>query len=245
MLSGLTREEIAAGLDAVVADLLVQAGVAGPPVDSRAVARALGLAVAEDQAQQSRGRYACLHPPRSRPQPAIFVRPEPRGERRHWAVAHEIGEHAAARVFAQLGVGPEETSPKTREAIANQMAGRLLLPTEWFAADCGECGWDLLALKRRYATASHELIARRMLELPVAAIVTIFDQGTLHFRQSNVPGRVPTLSLAERQCWEDCHARNRPHELVEGPSVVRGWPIHEEGWKREILRTEVSWGLVG
>ena len=48
--------------------------------------------------------------------------------------------------------------------MANNLAGRLLLPTAWFVADAAAENWDLIALKHRYATASHELIARRMLE---------------------------------------------------------------------------------
>ena len=94
----------------------------------------------------------------------ILLRPEPRFERRQWAVAHEIGEHVACRVFALWGVDPRETQANAREHVANNLAGRLLLPTAWFAADAVACGWDLLGLKARYRTASHELIARRMLE---------------------------------------------------------------------------------
>ena len=71
-------------------------------------------------------------------------------------------------------------------------------------------GWDLLELKRRFATASHELIARRMLECRPAVIVTIFDQGRIAFRRGNLPGRVPPLSPAERACWQGVHEENRP-----------------------------------
>ena len=115
MFPELTREELAAGLDCVAAEILAEAGVAGPPVDAL-------------------------------------------------AVAHEIGEHIAYRVFARWGADPVETAANAREQVANWLAGRLLLPTAWFAADGTACGWDLLALKARYNTASHELIARRMLE---------------------------------------------------------------------------------
>ena len=241
MFPGLTAEEIAAGLDAVAGELLQEACIAGPPVDAQELARRIGIAVASDDRQQGRARYVRVGGRRGRSSRAvILLKPEPRNERRHWALAHEIGEHAAYRVFKQLGSDPAEATPHAREGLANQMAGRLLLPTLWFAADAAALGWDLFALKRRYATASHELIARRMLELPAPAIVTIFDQGRLCFRRSNVPGRVPPPSAAENRCWREAHDRGQAQETVEGVVRIRGWPIHEDGWKREILRTEVE-----
>ena len=44
----------------------------------------------------------------------ILLRPEPRHERRHWAVAHEIGEHVAHRVFAGWGADPREGRQRPR-----------------------------------------------------------------------------------------------------------------------------------
>lgn len=241
----MTAEEVSAGMDAVVMEVLREGGIAGPPVDAVRLARTLGVAVAEDDRQPGRGRYVRLVGGcRRKPQPAILVRPEPRRERSQWTVAHEIGEHVAHRLFLRLGVDPAEVTPEARESAANQMAGRLLLPGEWFAEDGALLGWDLLLLKRRYATASHELIARRMLEMPTPLIVTIFDQSRLHFRRSNVPGRVPALSPAEQDCWRTAHHSACPHEQFDGLSTIRAWPIHEPGWKREILRTEVQFELV-
>ena len=97
-----------------------------------------------------------------------------------------------------------------REEVANRLAGRLLLPTAWFLADAASGGWDLLALKSQYATASHELIARRMLECPPPVIVTIFDHRAVSFRRSNVPGQVPPPSAAEMACWRHGPRRRLP-----------------------------------
>ena len=197
--------------------------------------------MAGDDLQQGRARYVRLGgavPARSRP--TILLRDDPRSERRHWAVAHEIGEYAACRVFVHWGVDVREATPRAREEVANQLAGRLLLPTAWFAADAAATGWDLIALKTRYATASHELIARRMLEFPPPVIITIFDNRAISFRRSNLPGRVPPLSAAEGQCWRAVHERAAPRRIDQRPWSVHGWPVHEPGWKREILRTEVE-----
>ena len=49
-----TREDLAAGLDAVAMDLLERAGVETPPVNAFHLARQLGIAVARDDLQQGR-----------------------------------------------------------------------------------------------------------------------------------------------------------------------------------------------
>jgi hypothetical protein len=246
MFSDITAEEYAAALDQVAEEVLSEAGIERPPVDVLAVARALNIQVAWDDTQPGRARCVRLQGFNGRPaRSTVLLRPDPRPERRQWAMAHEIGEQVAYRVFATLGVDPRLTPPNARETVANQLAGRLLLPWAWFAADAPACGWDLVALKAQYRTASHELIARRMLELPPPVIVTIFDQGQLHVRLSNVPGRVPPLSADEQDLWQTVHQRNESLETSSGTQTIQGWPVHEPGWKREILRTEVELALVG
>jgi hypothetical protein len=241
MLAEYTREELAAGLDRVADAILAEAGLDGPPVECLALARTLGIAVALDDRQEGRARYVRLGTRRGGgSQPTILLRPEPRAERRQWAIAHEIGEHFAFRVFAAWGVDPRETAPNAREIVANQLAGRLLLPTAWFAADGAACGWDLFALKTRYATASHELIARRMLECRPPVVITIFDHGRPSFRRSNRWGRVPPPFASEMACWRDVHQSGRSLHRREEFGLLQGWPIHEEGWKREILRLEMD-----
>ena len=130
------REEIAAALDTVAMQSLVEGGLARPPVNAFRIARALGITVATDDRQQGRARYVRLSGrPTARPRATILLQSDPRAERRQWALAHEIGEHVAHRVFAALGVDPCETVAGAREVVANHLAGRLLLPTPWFAAD--------------------------------------------------------------------------------------------------------------
>jgi len=242
MFSELTREELAAGLDAVAEALLQEAGIVGPPVDATALARGLGIAVAIDDRQAGRGRCVRLAGRGARgDRAAILIRPDPRRERRQWAIAHEIGEHAAHRVFAQFDIDPRAAAANARERAADWLAGRLLLPTEWFAADGTACGWDLFVLKARYATASHELIARRMLECRPAVVVSIFDAGRLSFRRGNTSDRAPPPpSRAELECRSAVHDRCRPMQTRRDGMRVQGWPIHEDGWQREILRTEIE-----
>jgi len=87
---------------------------------------------------------------------------------------------------------------------------------------------------------SHELIARRMLECRPPVVISIFDQRRISFRRSNLPGRVPPPSPAEMECWDQVHQRRISRRSEPGRAVIQGWPIHEEGWKREILRMEVT-----
>jgi hypothetical protein len=71
-------------------------------------------------------------------------------------------------------------------------------------------------------------------------IVSIYDHCQLQFRRSNLPGRVPPPSPLEMECWRAVHDGNRPQCTSDGLRNIQGWPVHEEGWKREILRTEVE-----
>jgi hypothetical protein len=240
MLAEFTREELAAGLDRVVEEVLAESGTESPPVDAFAIAQALGLTVAWDASQDGRGKYVRLGGSRSsEPRGTILLRPDARGERQQWAAAHEIGEHVAHRVFVVWKIDPRETAPNAREVVANALAGRILLPTFWFVPDCRRVDWDLLALKMRYPSASHELIARRMLECEPPVVITIFDGGKITFRRSNVHGRPPSPSSAEMACWQAVHRQSKPSERESGSCCrVSGWPVHEPGWKREVLRTE-------
>lgn len=246
-----TTDELQAALDSVAEELIELAGISGPPVDMLAVAKAAEVVVAIDERQQCRGRYVRLGSSGRDPfvthdaspldaQAAILLRPEPRFERRQWVVAHELGEHVAHRVFDRLDTDARANPVKAREWVANSLANRLLLPTCWFSADAADCGWDLAALKGRYSTASCELIARRMLDFPPDVIISILDHGVLSMRRSNVQGAVPNLAPLERACWQAAHQSACPVERAGNFLKVQCWPVHEPGWKREILRTEVD-----
>lgn len=238
MLPELTQEEFSLALDAVAAAVLDAAQATAPPVDAIELARALRLSVAWDDRQSGRGRTVRIGDFRGgRPRGSILLRPEPRRERLHWAIAHEIGETCAVQVFDRLGVDPREAPSGARETVANQLAGRLLLPRAWFARDAREHDWDVLRLKQRYATASHELIARRMLDFPPRIAITVFDHGRLTLRQGNLSCRPGALVPAEISGWREAHQESRSVVVEDLSCRVQVWPIHEPDWKREILRT--------
>jgi Zn-dependent peptidase ImmA (M78 family) len=242
MLFEIPAEQYAAALETCAQELLREAEVAAPPVDAVYVARRLGLDVASDGAMDVRARFVRLA---GVGQGTILVADDPRPERRQWAVAHEIGESVARRVFELVGVAPVDIPPGGRERVANRLASSLLLPRQWFAADGAAVNWDLSALREIYRTASHELIARRMLEIGPRVIVTLFDQGHPKWRRTNQPGRTPPLTPHERQTWRRSFESGRfaaydAVDLPDGIADVRCWPVHEPGWRREILRAELD-----
>lgn len=223
-------EQWAAAVDEVVDHLLAGAGLEQPPVDALRLAGCLGIDVVLDHRQLCRGRHKRVHG-----RSAIFLRPESRPERLQWAAAHELGEVCVHRVFTRLQLLPEEPSAGLREQTANLLASRLLLPSRWFWDDLQRLDGDLLLLKRRYATASHELIALRLLDDRAPAAVSIFDQQRLTRRRVNATALSGRLTLPERACWREVRRQGRPVTLAAGPVCVRGWPVNEQGWRREIL----------
>lgn len=239
MLPEILLEDLSAALDAVAADILEQAAVDGPPVDALQVAQRLGLTVAWDDRQPGRARLVQLCGAGGDQALSILLRPDPRLEREHWAVAHEIGEATAHQVFAKLSVDPREAPPRARETVANGLASRLLLPRDWLAADAAICNWDLIAIKDRYATASHELIARRMLDFQPPVIVTVYDQNRLTWRKGNTPWRLPQPCPLEIACRRQAH-ESAMAVYDDGPPAVRAWPIHEPTWQREIVRVDID-----
>lgn len=256
MLAEIPAEEYRATLERCADDLLWEAGVNAPPVDAYAVAERLGIRVTQDRSLRSRARYARVGQGEGRAGvPTIVLAEEKRYERRHFAVAHEIGEAHAHRVYEALGVDPREAAGDSRESVANALAGCLLAPGRWLAGLWRDADGDLFAIKEQFQTASHELLARRMLSCVRAPlIVTIDDPGQTVWRRWNLLGPAPPRSRLESDCQRRTH---ETAELTWGDGAdetpadgrltdaslsirrVRVWPIHEAGWRREITLTEL------
>lgn len=256
MLAEIPVEEFRLTLDRCAEDLLWEASIDRPPVDAFLLASRLGMTVARDATLGGRARFARLQSEASLGAgsrgalEAIVVAPDDRAERRQFAVAHEVGEARAHRVYEALGIDPREASAGARERVADALAGRLLAPRRWLDGVWRDVDGDLLALKEVFATASYELVARRSLETVRAPlIVTVTDHGAVTWRRWNLSGPAPGRLRLEIDCqlyaheagdptWGD--GRDEPHSLGGAPvERVRCWPIHEPGWRREIAFTEV------
>lgn len=233
MLDDMPREDVLAAVDRMVEELLDAAKVSQPPVDAIALAQGhLDMIVVLDQRQPQRGRAQ-----RALGKKQIYLRPESREERHQWTVAHEIGEHLKSELLARLGIEPAQARAMAGESLANLFAYRLLVPRCWFNSDAKIYDYDLLALKKRYATSSHEVIAWRFLDLPEPCVVTILDNEKLTRRRSNAWQVKRKLLSVEDQCWQFVTREGKPKTVRDDEWTVSGWPVHELDFKREILRS--------
>lgn len=221
-------------VDDVVHDLLSSAGDEEPPVFPLEIAKSMNLEIIWDRGQMGRGRRKSLAG-----KSVLFIQPDDRPERLNWAIAHEIGESICYRIFSRANLEIDETDGPNREQMANLIASRLLLPTEWFQEQCEACDNDLSELKGIFSTASHELIATRWLDFSAPCIISVVDNGKVTRRRSNGASPGWQLTAVEYSTWQDCHRTESAIDLRDEESNlrVRCWPVHEADWKREILRT--------
>jgi Zn-dependent peptidase ImmA (M78 family) len=236
MLEDFSRDEVVHTIDRLVDEVLDSAKVSQPPIDAIHLAqRHLGMVVCLDEKQPQRGRAQ-----RSGKGKLIYLRREPTEERHQWTVAHEIGEHLKASLLQQLGVEPGQMPVMAGESLANLFAYHLLVPQRWFADEAPQLDYDPLELKKRYRTASHEVIAWRLLDLPSPAIITIIDNDHIYRRRSNAWPTHRHLEPAEEECQHYVHYYSRPKVIQKDLWTVHGWPVHQPDWKREILRSVVD-----
>jgi hypothetical protein len=223
-------------LDTAVEELLSRLEVYGPPVDAFHLARRLELNVVIDAQQAERARLVAWMDRRAPERQTIFVRPDPRPERLQWSIAHEIGESQSAAIARALFLTPDELAGGVREHLANRFASHLLLPTDWFRSDFEQTDGNLFALKQIYSTASHELIARRMLDFETSQIITVIDNDRVTWRESNC-GRTPSLFPLEHICRRAAQNQGQATAREDFLATVQVWRIIEPDWIREILRT--------
>lgn len=205
--------------------LLERCHIDRPPVDTFSMAEFLGLGVQIDSSLKARGYSRRRWDIRT---VVVGSKNPGKSERKHFTIAHEIGETLLAG----------KVSERFLEDASNHMAISLLMPGEWFSRDAEETTFDLFRLKERYSTASHEVIAFRMLELR-PMIVTIFDNNRLYRRKSSYPMPVDKLYPLEGQCLKGVMEKAEVMELEDERLRVWGWPVFREDWKRVILRTEL------
>jgi hypothetical protein len=218
--------------DDVADDLLRSSGCDSPPVNALRLAEELGYEVAFDAAQAGRGRFKRLCG-----RPTVLLTPDARPERVQWAAAHELGESLAGSVFDLLDIDPEEADPVLRERTATTLATSILLPRRWFFEDALRLGGDVPGLKSIYSTASHELILSSLLRLETLTLISVFDHGRMTRRRTNGQLNPPPLLLLEREAQGLAHESGEAVTLRGRGVIVQAWPVHEPGWKRELLRT--------
>jgi predicted transcriptional regulator len=229
-MDGWDSTALARRIDEFVANLLDSLALTTPPFDPRVAARRLGFEVLTDASHEGRGRHV-----RIAGRTVLLVKPEERSERSAWALAHELGEALMPDLAERLGGNGSIAEGRSRETVANLFATRFLLPTRPFREALEDFDGELPAIKRRFANASHELVAMRLLDFSPCGIVSIFDQGRLTRRVAAEGRPSGRLAEAERRCREEIRTNRVAHRCDGDGWVVRGWAVDEPGWEREIL----------
>lgn len=220
-------------IDRSIQEILAEADIRSAPIDALQLAGRLGIEVVLNRSQKERGRLV-----ESGGRTMIVVRPEPRSERYQWTIAHEIGEYVIPRLSTDWTHDLVAIDSTVREWMANRFATCLLTPLPFFLADATEVQFDLFKLKEIYHTASYEVIALRMLDAETPCLISIFDNGRMTRRLTNLEHRPPKLLDIERQCQREASQSRLMVVRESDVAKVQAWPIHEEEWKREIIRTE-------
>ena len=109
-------------------------------------------------------------------------------------------------LLRRLGFDPGFRVGLSGESLPDLFAHRLLTPGAWFADDARGCDWDVLELKRLYATAGHEVVAWRLLDLPTPCVITVVENDHVHRRRSNA--------------WRIHRHYSRPNANVSASSTV-------------------------
>lgn len=226
-------------VDELVNEILSTLAIDTPPVDAMFVVRALGCELAFDARQQGRARQKTMDG-----QTAVLLKPDDRPERLQWAAAHELGEIFSWQICERVTESIDELPIEFREQLANRFAARLLLPTAWYAEHLGDFGANLYSFKDRFRTASHELIARRLLDFFPHRILTIVDREQVVHRQNGYQSRPGALLPIERQLVEQCHQTGEVFSRESEGICCEAWPVHEPQWKREILFTYAAGDFV-
>jgi len=218
----LPREEVLLVIDRSIDELLEEAGVACPPVDAVVLAKRHPVLAETLEKRLSRAKAT---PDEMDP------------DELQWIAATVVGDDAKPIILRHLGIDPADRRPLTGESLSSLYATRLLLPEACFPGDAAECAFDLLALKDRYRTASHERIAFRLLDLPEPCVITIVDNDEVYKRKSNAWRVSKELAAAEKKCQRYVSEHRKVGEARGGKWRVQGWPVPHSMWNRVVLRS--------
>jgi hypothetical protein len=196
--------------------LLQRAGEPDPPVNSFAVAKALGFRVFASPMAGARLVGA-----------TIEVCAKYRRERQQFHVAHELA-HVGLR---WCGLEANETS-------CDYVAGAVLLPRREFDRDLKETAWDVRALRAKHVNASAEVIARRIVTMR-DAVACIFDNGKLKTRVVSpwLPEGYRRISAFERSLADEVLENGA---TVHAGNLVWGFAVFSGNWRRVITVCEAE-----
>jgi hypothetical protein len=233
-----SQEELFEAIDRLVGGLLERAGVTAPPVDALSVAEnhlGIPVEVVEPVEEDERGRPR----PRPRPRPAgagVVLSPDMTEEQRQKAAADGIARLLLPDILRKLDVVPGSENKQFAAHVRGLVIARLLVPTKLLRAALRECRYDVPALKEKFATATAEAVALRLLDLDEPCVISIVDDGVVSLRRGNRRQEAKRLEPAEQQCLDRVAELELPHRLRGGGWTVQGWPVPGRAVRRIILR---------
>lgn len=213
----------------IAAGLLKLSGISSPPVDPQLIARKKGYLLR--QCTMARDQTSVVKP-LGNDRWEICIDKGERGERKSFALAHEIMEIELSKALPSESLG-------ARHRLALRGASLLLMPEPWFADAARAAKYELLSLKPIFKTASFEAIAYRVVDF-VPGVVTVLDNGVISSRVGSVGFEFSHESLLdiERRAFELARIKDGRAHLSQDGVSVDGYALkEEEGWRRVILIT--------
>ena len=228
-----SQDELFDACDRLVAGLLERAGTVEPPVDAvRIAGEHLGIPVEVANADDD-----------ERPRPAarrtsagIALAAHMSPEQQHSICARAIARTLLPPLFRKLDVDPAAENKQATAHFVGLLTARLLVPTKQLRSALRTCRFDLIALKKVFATASWEAIAHRLLDLDEPCVIVVVDDGVVASRRGNAQPVTKKLTAAEEACLARVMEQDLPCDERGGGWTVQGWPVPNRPFRRVILR---------
>jgi hypothetical protein len=231
-----SQEELLEVIERLVRGLLERAGVSDPPVDALYLAEehlGIPVEVVEPAEADESGRRR----PRARPQGSgIFLTADMTTEQQQKQAAEGIARSLQPEILHKLGIPVGAENRPFTAHVRGLMVPRILIPTRMLRQALKDCKYDVPALKERFATATPEAVALRLLDLDDPCVVSIVDDGVIAARRSNCYAVSRKLETAEQLCLERILELDLPQRLRSDGWTVQGWPIPNRPFRRIILR---------
>lgn len=212
-------------------ELIERAGFTGPPIDLNRLAEALCVPVEHDPTLKVRGKIVG-----EAGRAKIILGPAERPEREQSALGHELAEYVRAEIRAKLGRLVDEELEKWCDVLM----AYLLTPAIYFDDVRRQCGGCVYRIKKSFSTASHELIANRLVEYEDdPAVLWVVDNNRWRKSVTTQHWSLKPTKL-EEEVQRIANASGEFERREDGALSVRCWPVHEPGWQRELIITTMA-----
>ncbi|MGL4421998.1 MAG: hypothetical protein ACRCZF_15125 [Gemmataceae bacterium] len=236
-----SEEDLFEAIDAAVRQLLETTEQLEPPVDAvLLVQMAFGFRIQMIEPEDEEPLEYGEEPRRPRrPPPRTLVFKYDQSEESQQAMAARACAKAMLPgILQKIGIAPGTENRGLGNQLGALIATRLLLPTRWFARSARQTGFDLMALKDIYPSASYEALARRMLDVAEEPMVmAIVEDGSISWRRGNRFAAPRKLHACEELCIEQL-AQTEVAKARAAGWTAWGWATPGIPFRRIVLRSE-------